>query len=127
VIGAIIVAVIAGAITLVDGQIAFATVRVPLIPAVIALLFAVPAAIAFYRLTLGFAHIGVPTKGWREAFASSAGLGLGAHDASGPTRSPTGRCGRLSASPADFRDQERVSAPYVISQSTVRPIVDREA
>jgi len=49
VIGAIIVAVIAGAITLVAGQIAFPTVRVPLIPAVIALLFAVPAAIAGSR------------------------------------------------------------------------------
>ena len=69
VIGAIIVAVLAGGATLAIGQIAFATVRTPLIRAVIGLLYAVPAAIAGYHATLGLAHIGVPSEGWREAFA----------------------------------------------------------
>ena len=46
VIGALIVGGLAGGATLAIGQIAFATVRTPLIRATIALLFAVPAAIA---------------------------------------------------------------------------------
>ena len=69
VIGAILVALLAGALTLVVGQIAFAIVRSPLIRAAIALLFAVPAAIAGYHATLGLAQIGVPAEGWRDAFA----------------------------------------------------------
>ena len=69
VIGALIVAVLAGGATLAIGQIAFATVRTPLIRAAIALLYAVPAAIAGYHATFGLAHIGVPSEGWREAFA----------------------------------------------------------
>ena len=68
-LGAIIVAVSAGAVILVIGQIAFATVRSPLVRAAIALLFAVPAAVAGYHATLGLAHIGVPSQGWRETFA----------------------------------------------------------
>ena len=69
VIGALIVGVLAGGATLAIGQIAFATVRTPLIRAAIGLLYAVPAAIAGYHATLGLAHIGVPSEGWREAFA----------------------------------------------------------
>ena len=69
VIGALIVGVLAGGATLAIGQIAFATVRTPLIRAAIGLLYAVPAAIAGYHATLGLAHIGVPSEVWREAFA----------------------------------------------------------
>ena len=69
VIGALIVGFLAGAATLVIGQIAFATVRSPLIRAVIALLYAVPATIAGYHATLGLARIGVPSETWRELFA----------------------------------------------------------
>lgn len=68
-IGAMLVGVIAGSITLVAGQIAYTTVRSPLIRATIALLFAVPAAIAGYHATLGLAHIAIPTEGWRQALA----------------------------------------------------------
>src|SRR5471032_3185823 len=46
VIGAVIVAMVAGAVTLVVGQIAFAAVRSVPVRAAIALLFAAPAAIA---------------------------------------------------------------------------------
>jgi hypothetical protein len=56
-IGAIIVGLIAGTITLFVGQIALMTLRSPFIRAGIALLFAVPAAIAGYYATLGVAHI----------------------------------------------------------------------
>jgi hypothetical protein len=69
VVGALIVGVLAGAATLAIGQIAFATVRTPLIRATIGLLYAVPAAIAGYHATLGLAHVGIPSEGWRDAFA----------------------------------------------------------
>jgi hypothetical protein len=69
VIGALVVGVLAGGATLAIGQIAFATVRTPLTRAAIALLFAGPAAVAGYHATFGLAHIGVPSEGWREAFA----------------------------------------------------------
>ena len=69
VIGAIIVAVLVGGATLVLGQIAFATVRTPLLCAGIGLLYAVPAGIAGYHATLGLAQIGTPSGAWREVFA----------------------------------------------------------
>jgi hypothetical protein len=68
-IGAIVVGAIAGAITLLLGQIAFTTFRSPLIRAAITLLFAVPAAAAGYHAALGLAHIAIPTEGWRDAIA----------------------------------------------------------
>ena len=56
-IGAIIVGVVAGAVTVLLGQVAFAIVRSPLIRATVALLFAVPAALAGYHAVLGLAHL----------------------------------------------------------------------
>jgi hypothetical protein len=76
-VGAILAGLIAGVVTLVVGQIAFAAVRSPLIRAAIALLFAVPAAVAGYHATLGLAHIGVPSEGWREAFATVGAIVVG--------------------------------------------------
>ena len=69
VIGALVIGVLAGGATLAIGQIAFATAPTPLIRAAIALLFAVPAAIAGYHATFGLAHIGIPSEAWGEAFA----------------------------------------------------------
>jgi hypothetical protein len=69
IIGALVVGVLAARATLAIGQIAFATVRTPLIRAAIVLLFAVPAAVAGCHATFGLAQIGVPSEGWREAFA----------------------------------------------------------
>jgi len=69
VIGAIVVGILAGAVTLGAGQLAFAVAGSPLIRAAIALLFATPAAVAGYNATLAVAHIGVSSQGWREAFA----------------------------------------------------------
>ncbi len=68
VVGALIIGVLAGIAILAIGQIAFATVRTPLIRAVIGLLYAVPAAIAGYHATVGLAHIGASSDGWRDAF-----------------------------------------------------------
>ena len=73
-IGAIIVGAIASSITLIAGQIAFTTLRSPLIRAAIALLFAVPAAVAGYHAGLGFAHIGIPAESWKQAMAMAGAI-----------------------------------------------------
>jgi len=77
VLGALIVGVLAGGATLAIGQIVFATVRTPLIRAVIGLLYAVPASIAGYHATLGLAHVGMPAEGWHEAFAVVGAILIG--------------------------------------------------
>jgi len=69
VIGSIVVGVLAGGATLAIGQIVFATVRIPIIRALIALLYAAPAAVAGYYATLGLSKIGVPSETWRVIFA----------------------------------------------------------
>jgi hypothetical protein len=74
---AIIVAIIAGGVTLTIGQIAFATVRSPLIRAAIGLIYAVPAAIAGYNGTLGFAQMGIPSEAWRVTFAVIGAIAVG--------------------------------------------------
>jgi hypothetical protein len=73
-IGAIVVGVVAGAVTLVLGQIAFATVRSPLIRATVALAFAAPAALAGYHAALGLAQVAIPEEGWREAMAVASAI-----------------------------------------------------
>jgi hypothetical protein len=75
--GAIIVAIIAGGATLTIGQIAFATIRSPWIRAAIGLIYAVPAAIAGYNGTLGFAQMGIPSEAWRVTFAVIGAIAVG--------------------------------------------------
>jgi hypothetical protein len=77
-IGAILVGFIAGAVTVAAGNIAVATACSPLVRAAVALLFAVPAAIAGFYATLGLANIGVPAEGWRQAFALIGAIVVGA-------------------------------------------------
>jgi hypothetical protein len=62
-IGAIIVGLIASTISLIAGQIALTILRSPFIRAGMALLFAMPAAIAGYHAALGLAYIGIPAEG----------------------------------------------------------------
>jgi len=52
-----VIGLLAGAATLVVGQLLFAGIRIPILRAAIALLFAIPAAVAGYHATLGIAHI----------------------------------------------------------------------
>ncbi len=68
-IGAFLIGIVAGSATLFIGQLAFATVRTPLIRGLIGLLYAVPAAIMGHQLSLELAAIGVSSQGWREAIA----------------------------------------------------------
>ncbi len=59
VFGSGLVGIIVAATVLALGQLLFAHIRAPLLRAGIALVFAVPAAIAGYHATLGIAHIGI--------------------------------------------------------------------
>src|SRR5262245_37040265 len=59
-IGAIIAGAVAGAVTLLLGQVAFAIVPSPLIRATVALVFAAPAALAGYHAALGLAQMAIP-------------------------------------------------------------------
>jgi hypothetical protein len=77
VIGALLVGIVAGALTLGIGQIAFAVVRPLPLRAAIAAAFAIPAAIAGYHAVLGLSQIGVPLLIWREVFAWIGALFIG--------------------------------------------------
>jgi hypothetical protein len=77
-LGAGLVALIAGGATLAAGQLMFAWVRVPILRAAIALLFAVPAAIAGYHATLGIAHIALSHGALSDALASIGAALVGA-------------------------------------------------
>jgi hypothetical protein len=68
-IGAIIVGVVTGAVTLLLGQVAFAKVHSPLIRTAVALFFAAPAALAGYHAVLGLAYVAIPGEKWRDAIA----------------------------------------------------------
>ena len=63
VLGAIMMAVIVGIVALAAGQIAFAMVRTA-----IALVFAMPAAVAGYHAALDLAQLALPSIAWREDF-----------------------------------------------------------
>ncbi len=69
VVGALIVGFLAGGATLALGQMAFATTRTPLIRTIIGLLYAVPATVAGYQLSLALAGMGMSAGGWQTAFA----------------------------------------------------------
>ena len=73
-IGAILVGSIASCVTLVVGQIAFTMSRSFVIRAAVALLFAIPAAVAGYHAALGLAHIAIPAEGWRHTLAVAAAI-----------------------------------------------------
>ena len=77
-IGAFLVGLIAGAFTLAAGQIAVAAFRSPVIRTAIALVFAVPAAMAGYHAALGLAQLGVPAELWQQAFAVMGAVAVGA-------------------------------------------------
>ncbi len=76
-IGAIVVGLVAGTVTLAAGKSAFVAARSPGMRAAIALLFATPAAVAGYHATLGLAHIGASSQGWQETFAFIGAIAVG--------------------------------------------------
>jgi hypothetical protein len=68
-VAAIIVGAIAGSVVLILGQVAFTRLRSPVMRAALALLFAVPAAVAGYHTARGLANLVVPAEAWRETIA----------------------------------------------------------
>jgi hypothetical protein len=77
VFGAIFGGLVAGALTLGVGQVAFALLKPMPLRATIAAAFAVPAAIAGYHAVLGLSQIGVPSLLWREVFAWIGAIVIG--------------------------------------------------
>jgi hypothetical protein len=78
IVGAFALALIAGAVVFVVGQLAFSTARSPLIRVAIALLYAAPACLAAYQATLGLARIGTPSEAWCQLFALAGAAAVGA-------------------------------------------------
>ena len=77
VLGAPLVAIAAGGMTLAIGQTAFAMTRSVIIRAIIAALFAVPATLAGYQVVFAMSQIGVPSLAWREIFACLGAVFIG--------------------------------------------------
>jgi hypothetical protein len=76
-LGAIVVGVVSSVFALVFGQCAFAATRSAIVRFAIGLLFAVPAAIAGYHLTLGITQLGMASEAWRGAFAVVGAVAVG--------------------------------------------------
>jgi hypothetical protein len=77
VLGALIVGVAAGGVTLAIAQIAFAVTRSLFLRAVIAAAFALPATLAGYHVALAMAQLGVPSPAWQQVFACLGSVFIG--------------------------------------------------
>ena len=77
ILGAPLVGIAAGGITLAAGQTAFATTRSVIVRAIVAALFAVPATLAGYQVVFAISQIGVPSLVWREIFACLGAVLIG--------------------------------------------------
>ena len=77
ILGAPLVGIAAGGMTLAVGQTAFAMTRSVIIRAIIAALFAVPATLAGYQVVFAMSQIGVPSSVWREIFACISAVFIG--------------------------------------------------
>jgi hypothetical protein len=88
----IVVGATAGAITLIAGRIAFTTSRAFPIRLAIALLFAVPAAVAGYHPAYGLSSIAVSAEIWRQVMGVVGAIIVAATaSARSPPRPATGR------------------------------------
>jgi hypothetical protein len=76
-LGTAFVAVAAGGMTLAIAQIAFAMTSSLILRAVIAAMFALPATLAGYHVSLAVAQIGVPSLAWQEIFACLGAVFIG--------------------------------------------------
>lgn len=77
-IGAIAVALFAGAVALILGQIAFATIRSPTIRLAIGALYALPAGLAGFHAVKGLSETGGAGETWTLVFASTGAIIVGA-------------------------------------------------
>jgi intracellular septation protein A len=77
ILGAPLVGIAAGGMTLAIGQTAFAMTRSVIIRAIVAGLFAVPATLAGYQVVFAMSQLGVPSLAWREIFACLGAFFIG--------------------------------------------------
>ena len=77
ILGAPLIGIAAGGMTLAIGQTAFAMTRSVITRAMVAALFAVPATLAGYQVVFAMSQIGVPSLAWREIFASLGAIFIG--------------------------------------------------
>ena len=77
-IGAIAVALFAGAVALILGQVAFATIRSPTIRLAIGALYALPAGVAGFHAVKGLSETGSAGETWTLIFASIGAIIVGA-------------------------------------------------
>jgi len=77
ILGAPLVGIAAGGMTLAIGQTAFAMTRSVIIRAIVAALFAVPATLAGYQVVFAMSQVGVPSLVWREVFACLGAVFIG--------------------------------------------------
>lgn len=76
-LGALVIGVVTGAVTLGAGQIAFALVTSVPLRAAIAGLFAIPAAIVGYHAVLALSQFGIASLFWRDCFALVGAVAVG--------------------------------------------------
>ena len=76
-VGAILVGILAGAVTLIAGQYVFGFARSIWLRVAVALLFAAPAALAGYHATLGIAKLTMPSEAWQIAFSIVGAVAIG--------------------------------------------------
>jgi hypothetical protein len=77
ILGAPLVGIAAGGMTLAIGQTAFVMIRSVIIRAIIAALFAMPATLAGYQVVFAMSQLGVPSLVWREIFACLGAVFIG--------------------------------------------------
>ena len=77
VVGGASVGLIAGAVTAVAGELAFANSRSTIIRTMTAATFAVPAALAGYHLLLGVSALATSSGTWRQVFAITGAVVVG--------------------------------------------------
>jgi hypothetical protein len=77
-LGAIGFGIVAAAFVLVIGQTIFSLVRTPILRIAVALMFAVPAALAGYYATFGLSGLTMTSDPWRQVFAVIGAVVIGA-------------------------------------------------
>jgi hypothetical protein len=105
--GAVITAFFAGAIALVVGQIAFASVRAPPVRLALGAFYALPAGVAGFTAVRALSEFGGAIAPWTLVFASIGGLGIGATAwvriaaLSGPVDAPAPSIAAVVGGPSD--------------------------
>lgn len=76
-LGALLVSLVAAALIVAFGELAFARLRSPIARTLLALAYAGPAAVASYHAVHGIAKLSVPSPTWLIAFSIAGGVATG--------------------------------------------------